>query len=149
MVNLVANNVECEKLKMNKYQVYENAELCNEELEHMHLEGFAKSFIKNAHMDRWINMLTVKRKNLYKNSSKLENHLDKTHCILVSKATDKIPQNAEGMYFDFIDRPIIVTHEVGYKLGGYADAIFSLEAGKYAYYFSHEGRAWLCTKLPD
>lgn len=134
---------------MGKHDMHENSKVCSEELAKIHLDSFSESFIKKEHREQWIKKLTKNRKKAFKDSSKIENHLIHKNCTLIKlkEFTDTLPKKYDdGVYFDFMFDPIIASTSEILVLSHYSDGIFSIQPGKHVYYFSHEGRIWLCKK---
>ncbi len=85
-------------------------------------------------------------KNAYRDSSKLEGHLN-DYCLLVDKNLLKNKHKLSGIYYRFIsDNAVLISLEEALTIVGYENAIFSIHPGKLGFYFSHEDRVWLCQK---
>ncbi len=127
------------------YEILETAQAADMTFANEHLEAFANSFVIGNKSARWIDLLRNRPKKVFGISHKLESDLDRRFCSLTSDlgkyATEKI-----GIYYDFADSPICVSGKDALILGTDRDAIFSLVPGRSALLFSHEGRAWECTK---
>jgi len=112
-----------------------------------HLIAFVTAFVTPARRERWLQLFTRRRKNVFANSSKLMQHLDERYCVQVDGAWDLDPSR-QGVYYDFYNEPIVKTLAEAVAEGDYHNAIFSLEPGQLAIHFSHEGWSWLCHKEP-
>ena len=51
-----------------------------------------------------------------------------------------------GVFYDFYGEPEVKSLSEAIALGNHSDAIFSLDPGRLAIHFSHEGWSWLCQR---
>lgn len=110
-----------------------------------HLAMFAQSFLLPDRRDRWAELLVRRRTNVSRNSHKLHSALDRKYCDRV----DTLPAPAfdrMGVFYDFFDEPVVVSCSAAIKAGAGCDAVFSLDPGKLAVFFFHEGETWLCKR---
>ena len=106
-----------------------------------HLEEFARSFVLKIRRDRWFSKLRKHDiRNLAKSSS-LHEHLDleNAEIICVDDASDIFPGDTQGVFYDFFDEPSNISYREALVESVGTDAIFSVNAGKLAVYFFHEG----------
>jgi hypothetical protein len=110
-----------------------------------HLATFAAAFVVPAKRSRWIELLARRGRNAFHNSSKLMDALDARYCVRVDGALGlDLPRL--GVFYDFYSDPTIKTLADALAEGSNHDAIFSLEPGRLAIHFSHEGWVWLCRR---
>ncbi len=131
---------------LEKKDIENNSDSCDETVLKQHLEKFISSFIFPDHREKWKHLFLKNRKRAYKNSSKLESHLTKQFCFLLKKEDLHINIEAKGVFYDFIEPSLFITLNDALIVGDYQDAIFSIIPGELALYFSHEGRLWLCKR---
>lgn len=111
-----------------------------------HLAGFVDAFVVRERRERWHYLLSHRRKNTYKNSATLMEHLDARFCARVDGAFGVEP-HAMGVFYDFHTHPPeVMTFLEAEKRGDGQDAIFSLVPGRLAIHWSHEGWSWLCRR---
>ena len=128
-----------------KYTILENATLAKESDVADHFKQFVEVFVKSASRERWMSFLIKRPERIYKHSSKLEECLLEDQCKR-SSIPDSWETDSEGIYYDFMDEPIVLTLSDAVRVGMGGDAIFSLTAGKRVALFSHEGWITICTK---
>jgi len=138
-----------------------------EELE-IHLRGFIRNFIAEEAQERWLDYLIAKRplwfalemppkniKVLHKAYGLLNNISFQEDYVTPIEGADTFPLSlapvyggALGVYFDLHTAPCKMTaaQAATKATEGYADAIFSLVAGRSALAFHHEGGLWRCKK---
>ena len=118
---------------------------CPEELYQEHIAAFVASFVQRHRRDRWLHLLTARPKQLFKNSHKLFEHLDKSRCTQALTPSSLRPAD-EGVFLDFHSDsvPLLVTAERALELGFGQDALFSVIPGKIAVYFFHEDFVMEC-----
>ena len=120
---------------------------CSAELYRKHVAAFVSSFVERDGRDRWLNFLVNRPKQLYKNSHKLHDRLDKTRC---TEAGHPIiaDLSVTGMFCDFHhdSPPLLITAQRAIELGTGHDAIFSIVPGKQAIYFFHEDFVMECRR---
>jgi len=136
---------------LEKELVLVSATVCEEAIAKAHLRGFVLAFVAKNRQDRWQHLLLHNSKNAHRNSSKLESHLDKSVCSLVSKklAREQFDLKLTGVYYNFTNYQneyMLVNLSQALLLGETEDAIFSIDCGTIGFYFSHENRIWLCQK---
>ena len=130
---------------MDRYEIFEQAKECEKELADYHLVSFFKSFMPKQRNERWIYLSKKQSPRAYRDSHKLEHLLD----FGFSKEIDSetvLSKYKTGVFWDFKDKPIIVSPEDAFILSYYQDGIYSIEPGKKAVFFFHEGGIWLFQK---
>ncbi|CAN5340279.1 hypothetical protein BH11PLA2_BH11PLA2_37290 [soil metagenome] len=115
----------------------------------IHLTEFVKAFVIGAKKDRWLELLTRRGRNAHHDSHKLQQALDDRFCTRTHE-TDSSSALTQGVYFDFHDEPVVISEAEANSRNnhviGYRDAIFSVEPGRLAYFFFHEGWTWRCQR---
>ncbi len=131
--------------------VLTSATVCDEAVAKEHLRGFVWAFVAENRQERWQHLLLHNSKNAYRNSSKLEAHLNQSFCSLVRKewVKEQYELNLKGFYYDFMGYrgKFLIRLNEALILGESQNAIFSIQCGKLGFYFSHENRIWLCQKF--
>ena len=118
---------------------------CSADTYREHMAAFVSSFVDRDGRDRWLNFLVNRPKQLYKNSHKLHDRLNKTRCTEAEQP--KIADlSVTGVFCDFHhdSPPLLITAERAIELGTGHDAIFSIVPGKHAVYFFHEDFVMEC-----
>lgn len=110
-----------------------------------HLAAFVKAFVIPAKRDRWQELLARRGKNTFRDSSKLMAALDARYCERVDGEW-AIDAARPCVYYDFHSEPTVVTFGEAVASGSNRDAVASLEPGRLAVHFSHEGWSWLCRR---
>jgi hypothetical protein len=111
-----------------------------EAVAHEHLLGFLKSFITKSRRARWLSVVAKDSGYWYEKFSQLEDDLDPGCC----QRSDGIPEDSTGVCIDFCYQP--------HWLEGrdcrerYRGMIYSVKAGKLAYYLSADSQLWLCQR---
>lgn len=132
-----------------------NPRTCSAEEAARHLRGFAESFIDKKHSARWIHLLIEKPEKAEKALHKFEHQLNGIFCKDIGRGQNSFPASlAEvyganlGVYFDGSEPPckVSVAEAATLAVERLADAIFSLESGKLAFFFHHDGGTWLCKR---
>jgi hypothetical protein len=121
---------------------------CGEEIAKEHLIAFANSFIAKEHIARWIHITLEKPAKAYREMVKFNQYLNQSKCQLI-KGPDVFPLSLAkkygpglGVYFDGTGPAVHMSAaEAGMPE---RDAIFSIEPGRLAIFFFHEGWAWHC-----
>ena len=126
-----------------RWNILEHAQVANDAACSEHFSQFVSSFVKKEYRDRWLHLLLTRPKQIYKNSSKLEAHLDKSKCTAIDE-TSYPGGESLGLYYDFSNQPVMILTSSSLVVGENHDGIFSISPGKLAIYFSHEGHNWLC-----
>ncbi|MEO2032149.1 MAG: hypothetical protein ABGZ35_08690 [Planctomycetaceae bacterium] len=118
---------------------------CPADLYHTHIVAFVIAFVQRERRERWLHLMTSRPKQLLRNSHKLHNHLDKTHCT-ESPESSSLESTAVGMHCDFRrdSPPLLISARRAIELSIGQDAIFSVSPGKHAIYFFHEGFVMEC-----
>jgi hypothetical protein len=129
-----------------KYKPVEvNPQTCSPEEAERHLRGFAESFIDKHYSERWVHLLIEKPEKAGKALHKFENQLNESCCEDIGRGADTFPSSlAEvygakvGVYFDGSEPPckVSVAEAATLAVERFADAIFSLEAGRGRYSFT-------------
>ena len=111
---------------------------CHEELYRTHIKAFVDAFVRKERRERWSHLLLTRPKQLYKNSHKLFDHLDKSRCAVIESSL--FPLDTEGMFCDFWPESVgvMTTASRAFEIGMGYDAIYSVTPGKCAFYFFHE-----------
>ena len=110
-----------------------------------HLTGFASAFVIASKRERWLELLSRRGKNTFRNSAKLMDALDSRYCLRVDGKWE-LDANSLGVFYDFFSEPSVTTLTQATAVGHDQDAIFSIVPGKLAIHFSHEGWSWLCRR---
>jgi len=110
-----------------------------------HLQAFVTAFVLAARRERWQLLLSQRRRNTFSSKAKLMEALDKRYCLQVDGAW-QLPSTRQGVFYDFHAEPSVMTLAEAEAAGHYHDALFSMEPGKLAIHFSHEGWSWLCRR---
>jgi hypothetical protein len=130
-----------------------NPQPCPTEEAKKHLRAFAESFIDGNYCERWIHLLIEKSEKAEKALHKFEHHLNESRCKEIGRGAHTFPSSlAEvygvklGVYFDGSEAPckVSVAEAATLAVERFADAIFSLEAGKRALFFHHDSGTWVC-----
>ena len=118
---------------------------CPDDVYQAHIAAFVSAFVERERRDRWIHLLSSRPKQLFKNSHKLHNHLDKSRCTELPEPISIDPATV-GMFCEFHadSLPLLVTGQRAIELGTGHDAIFSVVPGKLAVYFFHEDFVMEC-----
>lgn len=127
----------------NRGQILDTAPKASDNQFKEHITGFVNSFVEKNRRERWLDLLLHQSKQLYSNSHKLYNHLDKDRYCLLTSAKN-LDQQSIGIYFNFLDPPVILSVRDAFIVSIGIDAIFSLKPGKLAIYFFHENESFLC-----
>lgn len=132
-----------------EFLILERAKVCDEITKSKHLEAFVLAFVAKNRQERWLHLLLHNPKNAYKNSHKLEGHLN-CHCSKVDKdfikAHYKLGLNGVYYSFSIYRNALLINLEEALIVGDYRNAVFSILLGKLGIYFSDEGSIWLCQK---
>ena len=123
--------------------ILQAASLANEAAWTEHFTSFVESFVQKSRRDRWRHLLLRRPEQIYGNSHKLHSHLDWLKCSRL-KDTNQLNQKSAGVYYDFMDEPVILTASNAFIVGPGRDGIFSIIPGKLAIYFFHENENILC-----
>jgi hypothetical protein len=110
-----------------------------------HLVAFVRAFVVAARRDRWVELLTRRGRNTFANRSKLMDALDGRYCARADGTWDIDPGRL-CVYYDFFSEPSVVTFGEASAAGDWHDAIASIEPGRLAVHWSHEGWSWLCRR---
>ena len=127
----------------NQEDVLENASLADEMVWTEHFTDFVNSFVQKSRRDRWLHLLLNRPKQIYSNSHKLHGHLDWSICCRIENA-NQLNQKSKGVYYDFLNEPVVLTVADAFLVGPEKDGIFSITPGKLAVYFFHESENVLC-----
>ncbi len=95
--------------------------------------------------EHWIHLAKKLSQRAHRDSHKLEHLLDFSLSKEI-KNEKTLYKYKNGVYWDFKDKPILVAAEEAFILGYYQDGIYSIEPGKKAIFFYHEGGTWLFQK---
>jgi hypothetical protein len=110
-----------------------------------HLAAFVRGFVVAAKRDRWLELLTRRGRNAFRNSDKLMDALDGRFCVRADGVWDIDPGRL-CVYYDFRDEPSVVPFGEATAAGTGRDALASLEPGRLAVHWSHEDWSWLCRR---
>lgn len=128
----------------NKWDILSAAPLADEEVWTEHFTRFVESFVQKDRSERWLHLLLSRPKQIYSNSHKLHQHLDWSKCSQLED-TSQLNQKSKGLYYNFINEPMILTVADALIAGPEDDGILSVVPGKLAVYFFHEGNHLLCS----
>ena len=129
-----------------------NPQPCHPDEAERHLRAFAEAFVGKSHAGRWIHLLIERPEKSAEALHKLEHHLDGRYCGEAGRGADAFPSSltevygsGRGVYFDGSEPACKISAAEAATLATerFADAIFSLEAGKRALYFHHSGGMWV------
>jgi hypothetical protein len=126
-----------------RWDILETASLADETAWTEHFTGFVNSFVQKSRRERWLHLLLKRPKQIYSNSHKLHSHLDWSRCSRLENASQLNPKS-KGVYYSFMDEPVILTVSDAFVVGPDNDGIFSIVPGKLAIYFFHENENILC-----
>ena len=122
---------------------------CLPTMQELHLRAFAEAFIQKDLVARWIHSLIEKPTKARTCLSKFHNHHNERLCKMIS-GTDTWPHplanrfgSNYGVYFTGAGSASLTT--IGYAASLDREAIFSLQPGRVAVFFHHEGWAWVCS----
>lgn len=110
-----------------------------------HLRKFARAFLIPDRRERWADFLVRRPKQIFAKSHTLHGALNRHYCKLISGIPD-IPSDTKGVFYDFFDPPTIRTLDYAIDQSKGSDALFSIHAGKLAYFFFHEDEIWQCRR---
>jgi hypothetical protein len=126
-----------------RYALLEAAPIADEETYLRHMTGFVESFVLPARRERWLYLLTERPKRIARDSHKLRNDLDYRRCSTLGGDGD--PEiNQDGVYYEFVEEPRLLSPAEADRIGSGQDAIFSVVPGRLAVFFFHEFQSWLC-----
>ena len=94
-----------------------------------HLAAFVRAFVVAAKRDRWLELLSRRGRNAFRNSSQLMDALDGRFCIRADGAWDLDPDRP-CVFYGFHDEPTVMTFGEATRVGSGRDAIASLEPGR-------------------
>lgn len=108
-----------------------------------HFSAFVASFVEQVRRERWLHFLLNRPRQVFKNGRNLYGCLDERRYSPL-KDPSQLQHKGQGVFYGFIDEPVLLTLEEAVVAGYYRDAIFSMIPGKKAIFFSHEGDIVLC-----
>jgi hypothetical protein len=122
-------------------------EICPRDKYLEHMSAFVSAFVLRERRERWLHLLSHRPKQLFKNSSKLHNHLDRRYCAEIF-SYESLAVKGTGVFADFHDSsdPLLVSAGRAMELGAGTDALFSVLPGSFAVYFFHEDSVIVCRK---
>jgi hypothetical protein len=128
-----------------RYDVLEAAPIADEEMYLRHMIGFVESFVIPARRHRWLHVLSERPKRASRHSHKLHGDLDFRRCQELSVGGRVDPEiKQDGVYYDFVEEPRILSADDADRVGWGCDAIFSVIPGRLAVFFFHECQSWRC-----
>ncbi len=127
----------------NRWDIINAASSADESAITEHFTSFVNSFVQKHRRERWLHLLLKRPKQIYGNSHKLHNHLERSRCSQWNN-TNPLNPKSKGVFYGFRDEPIILTVADAFLVGTDNDAIFSITPGKSAIYFFHESEIVLC-----
>ncbi len=127
---------------IDRYEIFEKAIDSSSEEADKHLIEFFKAFMPKQRNERWIHLAKKRSSRAHRDSHKLSGLLNFGLATKITNASN-LGKYSDGVYWDFIDNPIITTPREAFVLGDYQDGIYSLIPGKLAIFFFHEGDIWL------
>jgi len=74
-----------------------------------HLKSFAEAFVLDMHKDKWLNLLSKRPEDLWKNSPKFFNHLDHRYIEQDNSLSDVASLDTSGVFYDFKHEPKRIT----------------------------------------
>jgi hypothetical protein len=123
---------------MDRYQIFNKAEESNKREADDHLFAFVRSFVFKERQSRWLSLIEKRSDRAYRDSGKMLDHLDFSFSVRVG-SIEILSGYKAGVYWEFHDQPVKVGPGEAFVLGMHRDAIYSLNPGRLALYFSHEG----------
>lgn len=117
-----------------------------------HLSEFAKSFVEKDWIERWLHFLIEKPEKAFMELVKFERHRNKKttsyfeNNFELEKLLGKDFEKVKGIYFDGFDKAEELSLFEAFESGQGKDALFSIQAGRLAIFFFHEGEIFLCNK---
>ena len=112
----------------------------------LHMRSFAEAFAADARKEKWLDLLTNRSENTFNQSSKLFNHLNHRYIEQNDSLSNIAPDDTVGVFYDFKDEPRCISFKEAIEEGKNHDSIFSIELGKLAVYFFHEGWNFVCKR---
>jgi hypothetical protein len=114
-----------------------------------HLDAFVDAFVVREKKDRWKTLLARRGAKGIAESHKLRDALDGRFCTRVAHGDVATlgPADRACVFFDFWSDPEATTAKAALARGPDTDAIASLDPGRLAVYFFHEGEVWLCRRF--
>lgn len=109
-----------------------------------HLKMFAQAFVQERRRERWEEFLTTRPARVFKHSSDLLAHLEPGVYRREKDLSSICKPNTLGVFYDFHGEPKVVSFMDAQREGAGSDAIFSIDAGRFAIYFFHEGESYVC-----
>ena len=111
-----------------------------------HLLMFARNFVLKERVDRWEDLLIRRPSGMFGKSSKIFDHLDFNYCKRCDNISDAAKETTSGVYYDFHWEPEVITFRESVEKGDCQNAIFSINPGKLAIFFFHEGWNYICKR---
>lgn len=117
-----------------------------------HLSAFAKSFIEKEWIERWLHFLLEKPEKAFMELAKFERHRNQrtTNCFQSKSELEELFgkdfEKVKGIYFDGFEQAKELSLFDAFENGRSKDAFFSIQAGKLAIFFFHEGEIFICRK---
>jgi hypothetical protein len=110
------------------------------------MKSFAEAFVLKERKDRWARLLCERPNNIFKESSKLFNHLNHNYIEQNDSLINIAPYDNVGVFYDFCDEPKCITFKEAIEEGHGHNAMFSINPGKLAVYFLQEGWNFVCKR---
>lgn len=111
-----------------------------------HMRSFAESFVLQERKEKWVDLLQTRPENILTLSSKLFNYLDHNFIEQDDSLNNVTAQDTIGVFYDFKSEPKCISFKNAIEEAKDNDAIFSINPGKLAVYFYHEGWNFVCKK---
>ena len=112
----------------------------------LHLSSFAESFVEESRKEKWIGLLSERPDNILSLSYKLFNYLNHNYIEQNDALDNVVSDDTVGVFYDFNEEPQCISFKAAKEVVKGRDAMFSIEPGKLAVYFYHEGWNFVCRK---
>ncbi|MCW9023559.1 MAG: hypothetical protein OQK73_02645 [Gammaproteobacteria bacterium] len=111
-----------------------------------HMQLFAESFILDSRKEKWAMLLSERPETIFNQSSRLFNYLDHNFIEQNDSLKNVVEDDGMGVFYDFQNEPTLISFKEAIDAGKELDAIFSIQPGKLAIYFFHEGWNFVCKR---
>lgn len=111
-----------------------------------HLKSFAQAFVTDDRKEKWLGLLSERPDNIHALSYKLFNYLDHNYIEQNDSLANVAGDDTVGVFYDFNHEPKCVSFKEAKEEVAGRDAMFSIEPGRLAVYFYHEGWNFVCRR---